>query len=37
MKIKPEEEMNEETNYHIKQNAEQRMKTQGSYIEGNRR
>ena len=33
-KFKQEEKTTEETNYHIKQNAEQRMKTQGSYIEG---
>ena len=33
-KIKKEEEMNEETSYHINQNDEQRMKTQGSCIEG---
>ena len=33
-KIKQEEEMNDETSYHVNQNAKQRMKTQGSYKEG---
>ena len=35
-KIKQEDEMNEETNDHINQNAEQRMKTKGSDIKGNK-